>query len=492
MEFQRERFLIYGRALGYGLVINFLLALLSIFLLVTAVPFIYLLSLISELLRVFYGAKPLFSRQCSSSSLREIERKALVKIQEEANHNFSFHVESFMITISCGKNGPVDVGAHSVVYTPTRKNTEEKKESIPSSNHILIIHGANSGPLYFSHLIHPLITKGFEVRSISLPGFGEAKIPLEVLSWQPQEILDLYNKFLAKYVTTVYGNILPIVIGHSFGGFLVASAASCSPHLFSKVVLVNAVGLLPTLDDVGMYWAFIFKLGIPNFVVKNVFGSVFNILIFNCFQAFGITSAKSHWDIAQMSCSESVGEIIISKFITLHVSSSYWNTPLLGKIFRDGASSISLVWGMDDNIVPAHVAHLFKNLLSASLGANVKLILIDKGWHNPAVVHGGQHFLAALDFIFSSDDEPKIINPNSKMASSVNEILNYGFSTLSTDDTKSNIEGMYSDLYTLCGGSKGDLSHTYFVALSKDGTIPEIVAAHTVESIVLDRLVLQT
>jgi pimeloyl-ACP methyl ester carboxylesterase len=284
-------------------------------------------------------------------------------------------------------------GTKSTEMTGTTKSTEMTK----STGNILIVHGANSGPVYFFDIVPPLIEQGKDVYCLSLPGFGVAAMDSHVFDYNSQEISEVMDEYLFAITEIYFEENKPALIGHSFGGFICSHFAIKYPDRIDQLILVNAAGIFPTLDSWGMYWAVLFKLGIPNRIARQV-GRSLNPILYSFVDMESDRAWQSIWSLAQMTCRENYGDRLVSEFITYHFDHAYWNianSPGLLAIKQ----KICMIWGHDDTISPLHSAILF-----AALHNNpVSIYVVKNGGHNPIYVNGGQNVAYILKSIFPSN-----------------------------------------------------------------------------------------
>ncbi len=95
---------------------------------------------------------------------------------------------------------------------------------------VILLHGWGQNIAMMAPLGDPLSSK-YRVTIIDFPGFGESKEPDK--AWTIQD----YTSMLRELVEKLH-IIKPVVIGHSFGGRIAISYASC--YDVSKVVLFGA------------------------------------------------------------------------------------------------------------------------------------------------------------------------------------------------------------------------------------------------------------
>lgn len=348
----------------------------------------------------------------------------------------------------CFNDKSVQVNCHIL----SMRSSHIQNQSQP----VLFIHGANSGLLVYHKLFQLLVNNGHAVYAISLPGFGLSSANL-LGNLSSADLVLFYNAyFVAVLDKVILENSLPIVVGHSFGGFLATSLFVANPDKIHSLILINSVGMFPTLDDVGLYWGIVFKTGFPNCVAKWT-GRYGNYCMMHL---FGITDAVSQWNVLQMTCRDNIGEVIVSRFITFHLFSTFWNRATFPELVRlplHQITKIHFIWGYDDTIIPVHNAKVVIDSLS-NTGHRPPLYLVP-GWHTPINHRDGKHFqnmfMHVIDNIRSSKatDANFLVATNTNTATIEQALKQFGVSTFCSTETEANIERMYAHIRESNSGS---------------------------------------
>jgi pimeloyl-ACP methyl ester carboxylesterase len=376
------------------------------------------------------------------SNLLKLERMALEAYCLEINTAFDIIRRPMQINFD-GYEIPITM--HSVVYSKVEGCSSAMDDS-DTSKVIIALHGINSGPLFCRKFLKPLIESGYIVHAIALPAFGQSEIhdhaTFDTLS--PAELLSFYVQFLYSYIQQEK-LAKPVLLGHSFGGFVSTKFAILYSFMIKRLILVNSVGFLPTLERSGIYWAMIFKMGFPT----NFFRP-FGVLLSRFFFSLTLSNKEKPThevlltllDHVQSSCANNYGAEVGARYINFNPFYSKWNHSLFDD-FMNIAARIDLIWGYEDGIIPAHCAKFVIDSL-AKFGKTPSLYFID-GWHSP---HDDNpcDFNFTLNHILSSDTtlEPGAIIPSTFSLQFTNASSRYGFSTLCQKETGNNIRKLYA------------------------------------------------
>ena len=111
----------------------------------------------------------------------------------------------------------------------------------PAARQLVFVHGGSAHAHWWSHLIPSLLEDGAQAISVNLGGMGESQ---HRLSYSPATYADEIMS-----CATDAGFDRPLVIAHSFGGFVATACAALNPNRLTGVILVDS-GVYPPGEEV--------------------------------------------------------------------------------------------------------------------------------------------------------------------------------------------------------------------------------------------------
>mgnify|MGYP001821079643 FL=1 len=99
-----------------------------------------------------------------------------------------------------------------------------------SNKHFLLIHGAWEGAWSWKETTAHLESNGHTVKAIDLPGHGDDKTPTSEIN------MALYANRVKDELAKTEGQV--ILVGHSFGGFVISKVAEEMPEKIEKLVFI--------------------------------------------------------------------------------------------------------------------------------------------------------------------------------------------------------------------------------------------------------------
>ncbi len=100
---------------------------------------------------------------------------------------------------------------------------------------VILLHGIGASSLGWSALIPDLVRAGYQIYAPDLPGHGESYKPQQPESYHVRNI----SQALVDWIRSLALPSLPILIGHSLGGYLSLQFSLDYPERLRALVLVN-------------------------------------------------------------------------------------------------------------------------------------------------------------------------------------------------------------------------------------------------------------
>jgi len=224
---------------------------------------------------------------------------------------------------------------------------------------LLVVHGTAGSSMSCVGALDELANM-FDVHAIDLPGFGRTDAPSDLLSRSDAEILDFFVSVLRRYVAEL--GIGPVcVMGHSFGGHLAVHFAARHPELVSRLVLVAPAGVFPTLGAWGAYWALLFKLRLPQSLLRSLRRlGVVRALCMGQPAPCPWGKGENYW-LQLLSSPTGVGDRVVSRLITTGFMGSRWSRPALHELLGLRVP-VGLIYGERDTIMPPHQGYVLSRL----------------------------------------------------------------------------------------------------------------------------------
>jgi pimeloyl-ACP methyl ester carboxylesterase len=313
----------------------------------------------------------------------------------------------------------IEVIDESVTFVANNENYKVNihmlfsKDSINSNNqesviNILFIHGMNTGPLYFAQFLKEFSSNGYNVYSISIPGFGLVDIPKNILSYDSQQLLNFYSEYLKHLIDNYFHSVNSnsgkvIIIAHSFGAFISSYFYSKYPESIDRLLFINGIGLFPFTGNTGKWWSTIFKLGFPVTFMRLYFKHMSCLVYLYIYYILGDPSqnrnAKLLWYYFSLAtCSTNYSDIICAKFIDFGYFYSFWNFTI-GDIILQKNLKIHFIWGLDDPIIPFYLTKIITDVSYCTELQPFTLHIINGGGHEPTKYNSGKEFISVFNSI---------------------------------------------------------------------------------------------
>jgi pimeloyl-ACP methyl ester carboxylesterase len=230
---------------------------------------------------------------------------------------------------------------HSMVFIPPSE--------LPIRR-MMFVHGIGGSALSFAQTAAIIAGNGgHEVHCLDLPGFGRLaahqRRALEEATCD--DVVHFYGQVIKGYMRTCgFMATEDTVVAHSFGGFLAARCAIDDPGSIGKLVLVSPAGLYPTLGCFGAHWGLLFKLGLPQSLLKRL--PVSPLL------RLKLWSPAQRHHLTLISDSRGIGDVLVAKFVHQTFTTSRWTHPMIEGLLSSKGVKLAFVHGALDSLTPLH------------------------------------------------------------------------------------------------------------------------------------------
>lgn len=397
-------------------------------------------------------------------NFQAIEQATIDEFLKEYPH-ISCEVLTELLTVEDKKGGTVDVNHYTLVF----RAKEAKENDALTRPKVLFIHGVHSHPMGWKEAIPNMISSGKDVYCTALPGFSLIRAPDVLWTMKQDELLHFYSEFVKQVIQRLFkAGEKPIIVSHSFGG-IVSSHFCCSyPDLFDELVLLNPVGLLPTLHELTPFWAIFFNY--CPFYLFRFFGRVLNSYTFPIVcNVFSKNKFFEMSELALITCKENYGGNLTSQFICVNPLKACWVGPYFFNKMLKIAHRVSAICSVGDTISPPHTLKLFYDI---SARKQTALYIIPGNAHNPSR-ECKDDFNCALNHILEriQQKEDPICESRHISDTEFNQIVDpHIWSVFDRKLTRRNIQNLYSSLLDTVKRSSSETigGTTYYLVHQKE------------------------
>ncbi|KAF5843502.1 Alpha/Beta hydrolase protein [Dunaliella salina] len=244
---------------------------------------------------------------------------------------------------------------------------------------LLFIHGTGGRILSFADAMD-ILTSEYDIYAVDLPGFS-SRSPCAFAQTlrRTGTAADFYCHCIKTFIEKHQLKEV-IMVAHSFGGFLGMEFVHRYPELAGKLILVGPAGIFPTHGEKAAYWAVVFKLSLPQSVLRAMgwFGSFALACALRASRAeeAAIESHLANYQL--LAAPGGFGDRIVADHVRVGVLSATWNKPVLPLLLASKVP-FGFVYGDGDGITPWHVG----DTVSKLCGAPIPVCLVNGSGHSP-------------------------------------------------------------------------------------------------------------
>lgn len=422
----------------------------------------------------------------SLDNLLEIEKRACDAYVTHHPH-VQYVVENRTVQVpAVSGDQPLDLGIYALRFFPRLYSSPQQCDK-----HVMLIHGINSGPLYFMNIVHHYVSLGFDVCCLSVPGCGGSVCDDTLIHMESDEVMCTWVEYLRHVVCELFSDARPDIFAHSYGTHMVSCFAEKYSQLIGKIIMCDAYGVAPNLGKYGYYVGLCMWMEFPNYFLKKL-GRIWN--------AYSLRGISAHVDhvIHKYHCDMligTVGELFGEKIFKKHITFPSWysahnNISVFEKLVSLKHNDLVFIWGDDDPITPPNnglIVHFAREKIrqtSAFGGAHYipRFYLLKNGGHNPIYLRNGETLNAVISHIYDNSDAGSNASDSEHIPETlddcvnelrfdnffrnIDEIFGRSYSTCSISQSIRSINAMYDDMLAQIQALTGDADTTttlYFV-----------------------------
>ena len=238
-----------------------------------------------------------------------------------------------------------------------------------SGDPLLILHDEMGHPGWMS--FHESLSETFELTIPSHPGFGESQF----LDWI-MNMRDLAGWYLTALDDMGIGQVN--LMGFSFGGWLAAEMATMHPDRFTKLVLVNPMGIKPPSGEIFDMFLVVAK----EFLTESFLDPETTPEFQKICPEEPTPEQIEYWEVAREQACR----------LTWRPYMHYRGLPHL--LVRLKRLPTQIIWGRQNPIVPLSAAHVYHESIPGS-----DLAVIDNCGHRPEIERPDEFVRLVREFL---------------------------------------------------------------------------------------------
>ncbi len=250
--------------------------------------------------------------------------------------------------------------------TATQTWTERMVEA--AGTEVQVVSGGDGDPMLVLHdemghpgwmNFHEDLSNGFELTIPSHPGFGDSPH----IDWI-MNMRDLAGWYLTALDDMDIGRTA--LMGFSFGGWLAAEMATMQPDRFSKLILVNPMGIKPPVGEIFDMFLVVAK----EFLTESVLDPAATPEFDKICPEEPTPEQAEYWETAREQACR----------LTWRPYMHYLALPHLLRRLRSLPTRI--IWGRENSIVPLSAGRVYQESIPGS-----ELSIIENCGHRPEIEH---------------------------------------------------------------------------------------------------------
>eukprot|EP00200_Dunaliella_tertiolecta_P000790 CAMPEP_0202362414 /NCGR_PEP_ID=MMETSP1126-20121109/14599_1 /ASSEMBLY_ACC=CAM_ASM_000457 /TAXON_ID=3047 /ORGANISM="Dunaliella tertiolecta, Strain CCMP1320" /LENGTH=358 /DNA_ID=CAMNT_0048956587 /DNA_START=177 /DNA_END=1253 /DNA_ORIENTATION=+ len=278
-------------------------------------------------------------------------------------------------------NGEIQASMHALLASRKERVKGWNSRARGPSTHptLLIIHGTGGRILSFADSID-ILTSAYDVYALDLPGFSSRSPCANAKTLRRTgTAVDFYCHCIKAFIEKHHLKKVTIV-AHSFGGFLGVEFVNRHPDIAGKLILVGPAGIFPTHGERAAFWAIVFKLSLPQSVLRGLgwFGSFALACTLRASGAdeASIESHLAHYQL--LAAPDGFGDCIVADHVKVGVLAAIWTKPVL-PLLLDSKVPFAFIYGDKDGITPWHQG----DTVSKLSGTPIPVCLVKGVGHSP-------------------------------------------------------------------------------------------------------------